>query len=218
MITGTAMTPDLLTLTQWLSPAYPVGAFAYSHGIEAAVQSGRIDCAAALQNWLSDVIEFGSGRSDCVLLRLAYGCSDATALDAINDAGIAYAASSERRLEAAAQGAAFGKTTRAIWGGDGSLIYPVAVGAAARLQALDEDLTATLFLHATVGNLASAAQRLMALGQTEAQGIVAALAPLCQRVAVGTRGATLDDLYGSAFLSDIASMQHETQQPRIFRT
>ncbi|MEP6319662.1 MAG: urease accessory UreF family protein, partial [Paracoccaceae bacterium] len=117
------------------------------------------------------------------------------------------------------QGAAFCQTTSAIWGGEGvEYVYPVAVGAAAARLEIDATLTATLYLHAMISNLVAASQRLMSLGQTNGQAIVSGLASLCEKVAHETATETLDDLHSTAFLSDIASMRHETQQPRIFRS
>ncbi len=209
----------ILTLTQWLSPAYPVGAFAYSHGLEAAIQRNHITTGNALREWLHDILQHGSGRNDCILLRAAHASRDAATLLTINDTGFAIAACAERRLEAAAQGLAFDKTTAAIWGGkDSACIYPVAVGAAAARLKIDVDLTAAIYLQAMISNLIAAAQRLMALGQTEGQGILTNLTPLCADVAAQTQDGTLDDLHSTAFLSDIAAMHHETQQPRIFRS
>ncbi len=130
-----------------------------------------------------------------------------------------WVASAERQLEAKLQGAAFCQTTAAIWGGGNvEYVYPVAVGAAAARMNLDVTLTASLYLHAMVSNLVAAAQRLMSLGQTDGQAIVSALASLCEKTAKDSALETLDDLYSTAFMSDIASMRHETQQPRIFRS
>ena len=210
---------DILTLTQWLSPAYPVGAFAYSHGLEAAVQAGAIQSGEELSEWLADVVLHGSGRNDCVLLRAAHGAVDQAELADVNATGLAMAASSERQLETKLQGAAFCQTTAAIWGGqDVAYIYPVAVGAAAARRKIDVSLTAALYLQAMITNLVAAAQRLFSLGQTDGQAIVSALAPLCEDIAQNTKSDTLDDLHSTAFLSDIAAMRHETMQPRIFRS
>lgn len=210
---------SILTLAQWLSPAYPVGAFAYSHGLEAAIRSGAISSGDDLSEWLTDIILHGSGRNDCILLRMAYASASTEALDVINDTALAFAASSERQLEQSLQGAAFCKTTAAIWGGDDvSYTYPVGVGAAAAKLGIDVSLTAAMYLHAVISNLISAAMRLMALGQTEAQTILAALSPLCDETAKTIEGTTLDDLQSTAFMVDIAAMQHETLEPRIFRT
>lgn len=209
----------ILTLAQWLSPAYPIGSFAYSHGLETAIQSGAIADKPSLQDWLTDILQYGSGRNDCILLREGYAARDPKSLAVVNNMGLAFAASAERRLEAELQGAAFCKVTKAIWGGeDLAYIYPVAVGAAAARQNIPVDLTAGFYLQATISNLISAAQRLMPLGQTDAQAMLASLTPLCQGIAAQTREAGLDDMHSSTFLSDISAMRHETQEPRIFRS
>jgi urease accessory protein len=217
--TGTGSYTGLLTLAQWLSPAYPVGAFAYSHGLETAIQSGRVATPQELQLWLSDLLHHGSGRNDCILLRAAYHSGDATTLAHVNATALAFAASAERRMETELQGDAFCQTTAAIWGGELSgLAYPVAVGAAAAQLNLDLTLTAGLYLQAFTSNLVSAAVRLVPLGQTAGQAVLAALTPDCTTIAMDTQRSTLDDLQGSVFLSDIAAMTHETLQPRIFRS
>lgn len=213
----TAMTTDLLTLTQWLSPSYPVGAFAYSHGLEAAIGMGWINGRDSLHDWLHDVLTDGSGRNDCILLRVAH--AGEVPLDDVNATGIAFAASAERQKEAKLQGAAFVATTAAIWETENTdLIYPVAIGAAVRQLDLDLNVVCAMYLQAMMSNLIAAAQRLMPLGQTDGQAILNELNVTCQTVGQETDGATLDDLHACAFLSDIAAMQHETQSPRIFRT
>lgn len=210
---------NVLLLAQWLSPAFPVGAFAYSHGLEAAIQSGEICTASDLQDWLTDVLKHGSGRNDCILLRAAYASESHAILEEVNAAALAVSACSERILETQLQGRAFSQTTAAIWGGgEAELCYSVAVGHAASQMQLDVGLTAAFYLHAFVGNLVSAAVRAVPLGQTEGQRVLAALLPLFEQIAQETQCSTLDDLSSTAFLSDIAAMQHETLQPRIFRS
>jgi urease accessory protein len=211
--------PGILTLAQWLSPAFPVGAFAYSHGLETAIQSGAIVSAGDLHDWLADVLDHGSGRNDCILLRAAHSCTSELDLQEINQTAIAISASSERLLETQLQGNAFTQTTAAIWGGDeAALCYPVAVGKAAADMQFDVDLTAALYLHAFASNLVSAAVRAVPLGQTDGQRVLATLIPMCDQIAKDTQGTTLNDLSSTAFLSDIAAMKHETLQPRIFRS
>ena len=206
---------DILTLTQWLSPAYPVGSFAYSHGLENAVAEGQVTDGTALEDWLAVVLEHGTGRSDAILIALAYVSDDLPRLDAL---ARAYAGSRERLLETTQQGTAFGKVTSAIWGGALPSCYPVALGAAAAREGLPLALTQSLYLQSMLSNLTAAAQRLMPLGQTEAQSVLrrltARIEPLLDRI----EGAGEDDLSASAFLPDIAAMRHETLQPRIFRT
>lgn len=216
---------DIVTLAQWLSPAFPVGAFAYSHGLEVVIQQKTLASAQDLQDWLTDVLAHGSGRNECILLRAAYGCASLAALATVNETALAASPSCERVLETELQGSAFAQTAAAIWpcaDGDArapsALCYPVAVGYAAAHQRFDVDLTAAMYLHAFASNLVSVAVRAVPLGQTEGQRVLAALAPLCTQIAAQTGGTTLDDLSSTAFLSDIASMHHETLQPRIFRS
>lgn len=209
----------ILTLSQWLSPGFPVGAYAYSHGLEFAIHSGTIVTACDLQTWLTDVLDQGTGRNDCILLRAAHASRGPTDLDDINAIAMALSSSSERVLEAQLQGAAFCTTIAAIWGGKAEdLLYPVAVGAAAGRLDIDVLTTAAMYLQAFAANLVSAAVRAVPLGQTEGQAVLAALAPLCEAIAKDTATATLDDLQSTAFLSDIAAMRHEALQPRIFRS
>lgn len=208
--------PRLLTLTQWLSPSYPIGAFAYSHGIEYAIQAGWIEDADGLESWLRDCLTAGSGRVDAIWVRLGYASADPLPLNA---QARAFAASAERVKEAERQGTAFVKTTNAVWGLDlPDLLLPIAVGRAAGAIDLDQEACVTLYLQAFCTNLISAALRLMPLGQTEAQAILARLQPDCISVARATQDCGIDDIYSNTFLSDIASMRHETQDPRLFQT
>ncbi|WP_263389171.1 urease accessory protein UreF [Ruegeria marisflavi] len=210
---------DLLTLMQWVSPAYPVGSFAYSHGLERLVQTGTVASADDLQDWLCDVLDFGSGWSDTLFLVAAWRAGTGDEVLDIDARARAFAGPAERRMETGQQGAAFVRVTSQVWGGDeADMAYPVAVGRAARAAGLPVDLTAKMYLHAFVSNLVSAAQRLMPLGQTAAQALVHRMAPLCAARAEAALAADLSALSGTAFLAEIAAMQHETQEPRIFRT
>ena len=215
------MTTDahILTLAQWFSPSYPLGSFAYSHGLETAIVAGQIDSAASLRDWLRDVLAHGSGRNDCILLRAAHRCDSLEAVMQIDAHARAFASTAERLAETLVQGGAFARTTAAIWGGEmPDVTHPVAVGYAARQMDMPLELTVQLYLLAFASNLVSAAVRLVPLGQTEGQGCLAALTPLCTEIAAETKGAGLDDLASTAFLSDIAAMRHETLQHRIFRS
>lgn len=216
----TAMPTDaaVLTLAQWFSPAYPIGAFGYSHGLEAAVERG-LKGAVALQDWIADVLEHGSGRADATLLVAAYLAHTPCELREIDATARAFAPSRERLMETDKQGIAFCQITADVFGEDlSALTYPVAVGFAAQRNALPLTLTAQMYLHAFASNLVACAQRLTGLGQTEAQAIIRTLAPLCIEVANDTQHGDLATLSSTAFRADIASMHHETQYSRIFRT
>lgn len=204
----------LLTLAHWLSPSFPIGAFAYSHGLESAVAQGWVSGSNDFRDWLDDVLRFGAGRNDAILLAASYrGAPEAEAL------ARAIALSRERRLETEAQGAAFAATSGAIWGTPVTPApLPVAVGRAAAAIGLPLEDTSALYLHAFAANLTSAAIRLIPLGQTEAHGELARLTPLCRTLAQETLDLTLDDLGGCAFVSDVCAMRHESLEPRLFRS
>jgi len=208
--------PKTLTLMQWLSPSFPLGSFAYSHGLETAVSQGLVSDAASLTDWLSDVLEHGTGRSDAIWLRLAYASDD---LPALNAEATAFQLSRERLREAERQGAAFVSVVNEVWSLNlPPLLLPLAVGAAAKAQNMQVDLVAALYLQSFLANLVAAAQRLIGLGQTQAQQVVASLQPICSEVAADSTARTIDDIHASAFLSDIMAMRHETLQPRLFQS
>ena len=212
--------PLLLT---WLSPSFPTGAYAYSHGLEWAIEARDVTNEATAAAWLADVIAHGTGRSDAILLRHAYRARKPADLAAMADLAAAIQPCAERRLETLAQGTAFA-LAGAIWGAPllatlpGQVAYPVALGALAAAHAVPEDDAALGLLHAFAANLVSSAVRLVPLGQTAGLRILAGLAPLLTSIAQATADATLDDIGGACFRSDIAAMRHETQYTRLFRT
>ncbi len=206
----------VLTLAQWFSPSFPVGAFAYSHGLEWAVQAGDVTDAAQTQDWIDTVLRHGAGWNDCLFIAAAYRTDDAGAVDAT---ARAFAASAERLRETDLQGAAFAAAVANLSGTTATpRTYPVAVGEAARAADLPLELTAKMYLHGLTSSLAGAAMRLVPLGQSDGQAIIRALTPVAQYVATRACAASLDDLTATAFATDIASMKHETQYSRIFRT
>jgi len=206
----------ILTLVQWLSPAYPVGAYAYSHGLEWAVEAQDVRNGETLSAWLGNVLRHGAGWCDALFLAAAFRADDPTAVDAM---ARAFAPSVERLKETTLQGAAFARTTGNVWGKPlPALTYPVALGHGARCHDLPLDLTLQMYLQAFMSNLVTAGMRLIPLGQTEGQALIRSLTPLCGAIAADAIDGTLDDLSSTAFLSDISSMKHEQQYSRIFRT
>ena len=209
----------LLVLAQWLSPAFPIGAFSFSSGLETAISAGDISDVPTLQSWLANMIVHGSVHNDVLLLAAAYRADTDDVLQGIDDLAVALATSSERALETIEQGRSFGRIVADIWSLPNPLrSYPVAVGAAARRKKLPLDATARLFAHAMISNLVSAAMRLMPLGQTQGHRVIAELAEQCNKLVNQCLGQTLDDIGGCAFGADIVTMQHETQHMRVFRT
>ncbi len=220
---------SLYRLLAWLSPGYPVGAFAYSHGLEWAVETGAVADRAGLERWLRDLLAHGGAWSDAVLFARSHDAAaagDGAALAEINDLAVALSPSSERRLETTAQGNAFLLATRASWPWDdddtdlipGDCAYPVAVAWAAAGHGLPLEAALHAYVHAVAANLISAGVRLIPLGQTDGQRVLAALEDAVARTATAAQTADLAALGGCAFLADVAAMRHETQYTRLFRS
>ncbi len=218
-----------LALFAWLSPAFPVGAFAYSHGLESAVDAGLIGNAATLKGWLRDLLRHGSARQDAVLAAEAWriaGRGDAATLSELNDLALALAPSRERRLETGGTGRAFAEAIRTAWPeaacrflpSAGDVAYPIAFGASAGTAGLPLVPSLEALALAFVGNLVSAAVRLGPIGQTDGQRVTAALLPEARRLGGWAATSTLDDLGACALRSDIAALQHETLYSRLFRS
>lgn len=222
----------LLRLLTWLSPAYPVGAYSHSHGLEWAVEAGRVASRADLARWLGTVLRHGGGWADAVLLAQAHAAV-ATGDDArwrrLRELAAALAPTAELALETRAQGAAFARISLASWPDDAGrlrslmgegppLAYPLAVAAVAACHGVPLDLALPAYLHAVVANLVSAAVRLVPLGHTDGQRTLAELEPVVLDVATRAAHWPLEELGSAALALDLCSIHHETQYTRLFRT
>jgi urease accessory protein len=228
---GSLSEAALLRLMTWLSPAYPVGAFSYSGGIEWAVEAGDITDVASLQDWLALMLTEGAGRNDAIFFSVTHRAvtrGDDAALVEIAALAAALTASRERHLETTTLGQAFVEVTRAAWPCDaltklkqlwsGPIAYPVAVATACAGHAIALPPALHAFLTALVSNWISAGMRLIPLGHTDGQRLIAALAPAVTVTAASASAATLDDLGSATFRADLAGIKHETQYTRLFRS
>jgi urease accessory protein len=222
---------SVLPLLAWLSPTYPVGAYAYSHGLEWAAEAGDIVDEATLAAWLGAVLQHGAGRTDSILLAASHRAAvahDPAALDAVNELALALAPSQELRLETRQQGRSFLDATLAAWptallsnlalAFDDEVAYPVAVGAAAGSHGIPLRPTSEAFLLAFMQNLVSAALRLAPIGQTAGTRVVAGLAPGVAALARELADLRLDDIGSATFRADLGSFLQETQYTRLFRS
>jgi len=221
----------LYRLMAWLSPSYPVGAFSYSSGLEWAVEAGDVGDAASLSEWLRALFLHGAVGCDAAFFVHAYRAASNGADAALRDTAelaAAFTPSKERHLETTAQGRAFVETTRAAWPcaaldrllqiWDGPVIYPVAVGVTAAGHNIALEPALNVYLHAVAANLVSAGIRLIPLGQTDGQRVLASLEPAVGATAEQALLSKLDDIGSASFRADIASMRHETQYTRLFRS
>lgn len=209
------LTPAHLILVQWLSPAFPTGAFAYSHGLETGIASGIVRDAAGLETWLANILRFGAGWQDAMLLAHALEGE----ADALDDLARALQPSAERLRESAEQGAAFARTVAGMTGRVlPPRMLPVAVAEAAAALDLPKADVIAAYLQGFAANLVTIAIRHVPLGQTEGQGVLARLTPLIHDLAQRAAVAPLDALGTCALAGDLAALHHETQEVRIFRT
>jgi urease accessory protein len=224
----------LYRLLAWLSPTFPTGAFSYSHGLEAAAASGAIRDRGSLETWIAAIVGRGSGPIDADILRDAYRAmraEDFAALDAANRRGAAYRATAELALESAQQGDAFLTAWQNAWvdshpaatiersatPGEG-LCLPATFGAAAARAGIALEDALIGYLQAFAANLMSAGLRLGIIGQTDGQRILAALEPIVATAAEAALSRDPADFGGATFAADLASMAHETQYSRLFRS
>jgi urease accessory protein len=221
----------LYRLMTWLSPAYPVGAFSYSSGIEWAVEAGDISDAATLRHWLEALLADGPGHNDGTFFACAHRAvttGDEAALTEVAELAAAFVPTRERYLETINLGRAFMDVTRAAWPcpalttlqqlWSGPIAYPVAVGVACAGHGIPLAPALPAFLTALAANWVSAGVRLIPLGHTDSQRVLHALEPAINRAAQRALASTLDDLGGATFRADIASARHESQYTRLFRS
>lgn len=224
----------LLRLMTLLSPGFPVGAFSYSHGIEFANEAGIVIDADSLRRWVRAAVLEGAGRVDAQFLIAAYRAAAADDWKSLLETA-AYAAcfrgTAETALESAAQGDAFLATAGKIWSDvrlarltselqacSRPAAYPVAVGAVGAWLGIDLESLLPAYLHAFAANLVSAGVRLIPLGQTDGQRALSALEGDIRSAAAAARGRSLDDIGSAAAVIDWASMRHESQYTRLFRS
>ncbi len=206
---------QLLLLLNWMSPAFPIGAYAYSHGLEWAIDDEQVKTAADVERWISDVITHGSGWNDAVLFVQEFQNQN------VNDLALALCLSRERHLETTQLGAAF-QIAAAIFvdvkKSEGEIAYPVAAARACLAMNLNLQDALLAFLQGFSNSLISVAVRLVPIGQTAGLEIMRNLMGVVANTVARAQTATLDDLGSCTLLSDIAAMKHETQHSRIFRT
>ena len=193
-----------MTVMQWMSPAFPIGAFAYSHGLEWAIDKDHVSNGEKLQKWITDLLEYGSLRTDAIFISLILRGHDVRKM---NELSMALCPAGERLLETKLQGSAFAKVIEDVWQQDiGELSLPIAVALAAKNQSIEQDLILPAYLHAFCSNLISAAIRLIPIGQTEGQRIMLELYTTISDLGQTASESEIDDLNSACFFSDVSAM------------
>jgi urease accessory protein len=225
---------SLIRLQSWLSPAFPIGSYSYSHGLESAIESRQIQDRRSLVDWLDADLRYGSTRNDAIFFSEAWRCAAAghrTQLVEIAELSAAFRGTSEFALEASQQGTSCLGTLREVWP-DPAIdwlsevlrlrciqpVLPVVVAVRSASEGLPAGVALRAFLHGFVGNLVTAGVRLIPLGQTDGQRAIAELEDAVLDASERAMTATIDDLGSAALMVDLASMSHETQYTRLFRS
>jgi urease accessory protein len=224
----------LLRLQSWLSPAFPIGSYSYSHALEWAVEAGYVLDRKSLVDWLEAGLRYGSGRNEAIFFSEAGRCAmddDRAKLFEIAELAAVFRGTSEFALESSQQAAACLATLRRVWP-DSVLdwlseilcerhVQPalaVILGVRSARQGIPASLTLPAFLQSYISNLVTAGVRLIPLGQTDGQLAIAELEEAVLAASAQAKNATIDDLGSAAFMVDLASMAHETQYTRLFRS
>ena len=208
---------QLLLLLNWMSPAFPIGSFAYSHGLETAIVKNEISSQSDVESWIADLITHGSGWNDAVLFTQVWNGESET----LNELALSMASSSERYLETTQLGKSFAIAASVftkVKFTQGDLAYPIAAGIACKSMGVDQHSALLAFLQGFAAAQVSVAVRLVPLGQTAGLHVLKNLMPTISDTAKRAATATLDDLGSCTLLADIAALKHEHLQPRIFRT
>ena len=215
----TTESQQLLQLLAFMSPAFPVGSFAYSHGLEWAIDDGIVKSGDDVRVWIESLLVHGSGWNDAVLFSAAYDASDEIRAE-IDELALALAASRERDLETSDLGQSFANAVATLSAGETMNLqtYPVAVAAACQKAGIDKRAGLLAYLQAFTNNLIAVAVRLVPLGQTKGLEVMGGLMSVIAKTAERALTAKLDDLGSSTLLSDISAMRHETQYSRVFRS
>lgn len=210
---------QLLLLLAWMSPGFPVGAYAYSHGLEWAIEHGGVRSAEDVRAWIDALLRHGSGWNDAVLFAAAWHAPEEEHAG-MDELAMAMSVSRERTLETGDLGRSFA-IAAGIWRDGAAAVpraYPVAAAAACKAAGIGCEAGLLAFLQGFSGSLVSVAVRLVPLGQSAGLAIMRDMMPIVAETACRAARSTLDDLGSATILSDIAAMKHETQHSRVFRS
>ncbi|WP_008308717.1 urease accessory protein UreF [Leptolyngbya sp. PCC 6406] len=221
----------LLRLLQLASPALPVGAYSYSEGVETLIHQGRITSGENLAHWLIQELEMGAIRLEAAVMgraMVAWQESDLAALERWNHWLSAVRETEELRQQSWQMGRSLLRLLRDLEPGSLNPLpdtfstqpcnFAIAFGIAAALWQLPIEETILIYLQSWAANLISAGVRLVPLGQTEGQRLLGHLADPLSRAAERIPTLLDHDLTTCSWGLTLASMTHETQYSRLFRS
>jgi urease accessory protein len=219
----------LLRLLQLTSPALPVGAYSYSEGLETLVERGTVQDVSSLHNWLEQELTSGAIRVEAAVLLRAYAAAQKTDLEALkywNDWISAFRETEEMRSQSWQMGRSLLRLLQDTHQVAGEFTvglpetcnFAIAFALAAAHWQIDPHDTTLGYLQSWLVNLVSVGVRLIPLGQTAGQQLLLDLYPTVSQVTQAVLTLKDDDLLSCSWGLALASMAHETQYTRLFRS
>ncbi|AFZ43700.1 Urease accessory protein UreF [Halothece sp. PCC 7418] len=221
----------ILKLLQLSSSALPLGAYSYSEGLETAIETQMIQGEEGFKQWLQDELSHGAIRLETALMLRGYRCwqkKDLEGLQYWNQWGSAVKETAELREQSWQMG---NTLTRLLLALDSNpklkesltavgkpCNSAIAFGIGAANWEIDEYSTVLGYLHSWATNLINAGVKLIPLGQTTGQQLLLQLHANIETTATTVLNLADDELYTCSWGLGLASMQHETQYSRLFRS
>lgn len=235
----------MLRLLQLASPALPVGAYTYSEGLETLVADGTIQTAAQLRMWLQQELDLGSVRLDGAIVTRAYQAMAAEDPEQLAYWNAWYHASrdtEELRQQSQQMGRSLSKLIQDVGSASAELRhpqermreartglphpflenarthFPIAYGVAAHAWEIPLEAAVLGYLMGWATNLVNAGIKVIPLGQTVGQQLLLDLGPTLSNTAATVLALPDEDLVICGWGLSLASMNHEVQYSRLFRS
>ena len=219
---------SLLSALHLASPALPVGGFAYSQGLEQAIEDRWVTQVEQAYVWIRDVLLLNLARQELPLWLVCHRAVmqlDWSALATANQELYALRETAEFRLESVQmghsmtklfaqwpQGAALNALSIELW------TYPASYAALAAISGVDETMASTAYLWSWVENQVLAAVKIIPLGQIDGQKLLHRLKGDVERATEIARSTDPAHAGSAAFGLAVASARHESQYSRLFRS
>ena len=219
----------LLSLLQLTNSALPVGAYSYSEGLENLVEIGIINNVEKLKDWLIPELQFGAIRLEAWVMLQAYKAAkigDMAALNYWNNWAFAARETEELRSQSWQMGKALSRLLQELQPELKSVFsqigqncnYAIAFGIASSYWQINEHKAVMGYLHSWATNLIGAGVKLIPIGQTAGQKLLLDLHPRLVEISREIFNLNADNIGSCAWGLSLASMAHESQYTRLFRS
>ena len=206
---------DPLQILQiWFSSSFPIGSYAYSHGLEALIDNKKIKNKDEVKEYLNALLFFGTLRNDFIFIKSIYDGEE------IDELILASATSKERKIEMIDMGNSFRKIMKDSWGlalpENTSFIYCLAK--AGLYFNINFDDLIKFYLQSFISNLINVCVKHIPMSQKDGQIINVNFIDQIQKFLTQSKHLTLNDVGSTFFIGDIFSIKHERLESRIYLT